>query len=423
MNVPKMKVRIIVNEFNTKQIAALIRASLEIAKILKNEYDVKILSSYHKINNEAIINKEVEGITVKFYPSSNFYKSINKDYFENNNKEDHIFIFFQNLLGMVRTSYIIKNWKKSKLIFFLFSSKANLRDLLTFKASDILKSTKRLIIHILFSGFFIPDIVIRRTIIRLNVSLIFCQSKLSTNKMKEVCEKILGKVNIIFFRPPALFEGLSETMKENSECHREQFNISKNDFVILHSGLGSLLRGVDYVVEIFEEVKKRNNKKNIKLFIAIFHTNKSGTNRKYIENLKNRLKNKYPEDVIFIDYPYREIEKIYSCADLAIFPYRLYTDIPDCPLTVVELEKLKVPVLVTNIGPIGEYIPNEKFIIDYNIKSDTEKIIKLINNHDHYKNLKDEVSRFNKESFIAMQKNIDNFKKLIEKYYVDERIF
>ena len=144
----------------------------------------------------------------------------------------------------------------------------------------------------IFSGFFIPDFVINRAILKLNISYIFCQSRFSLDRMKKVCRNILEEVEITFFRPPALFEDKVEMSKENNKQYRAEFNILENDFVILHSGLGSLLRGVDYVVEIFEKLLKEHNTRNVKLFLAIFHVDRTGTNKKYIDNLKSELEKK-----------------------------------------------------------------------------------------------------------------------------------
>jgi glycosyltransferase involved in cell wall biosynthesis len=129
---------------------------------------------------------------------------------------------------------------------------------------------------------------------------------------------------------------------------RKKLGISNDDHIVLFFGLIRKYKGLDLLLEAFKELK---SKSEIKLIIAgEFYEDK----QPYLD-----LINLYgiQNQVILHDkfIPNEEVRFYFSAADLVALPYRSATQ---SGVTQVSFH-FEVPTLVTNVGGLGEIIPDK----------------------------------------------------------------
>lgn len=129
---------------------------------------------------------------------------------------------------------------------------------------------------------------------------------------------------------------------------RKKLGVSNDDHIVLFFGLIRKYKGLDLLLEAFKELK---SKSEIKLIIAgEFYEDR----QPYLD-----LINLYgiQNQVILHDkfIPNEEVRFYFSAADLVALPYRSATQ---SGVTQVSFH-FEVPTLVTNVGGLGEIIPDK----------------------------------------------------------------
>ncbi len=144
---------------------------------------------------------------------------------------------------------------------------------------------------------------------------------------------------------------------------REEYNLSKDTFLILYAGRLVEAKGVQDLVKAFKQMRTEFD---VKLMIL--------GEGKY----KTHLKELAPEkDVIFLDpQPYEKMPEFYNAADLFILPS--YWEVQ--PLGCVEAMACGTPVISTNVGGIPEIISDGKtgLLFEPGDVIDLEKTIRKI---------------------------------------------
>ena len=154
---------------------------------------------------------------------------------------------------------------------------------------------------------------------------------------------------------------------EEKEKIKEQYNIKKEEKILLYTGRIVLEKGIK---ELLQAVLKVKNK-NFKLMIVGSALNDIELKTKFekeIEDLTKELKDK----VVFTGFiDYKEIYKFYSIADIAVLP-SICDDA--APLTIIESMASGLPIITTNSGGIPEYAKNGCAII---LEKDKDLVINL----------------------------------------------
>ena len=154
---------------------------------------------------------------------------------------------------------------------------------------------------------------------------------------------------------------------EEKEKIKEQYNIKKEEKILLYTGRIVLEKGIK---ELLQAVLKVKNK-NFKLMIVGSALNDIELKTKFekeVEDLTKELKDK----VVFTGFiDYKEIYKFYSIADIAVLP-SICDDA--APLTIIESMASGLPIITTNSGGIPEYEKNGCAII---LEKDKDLVINL----------------------------------------------
>ena len=128
---------------------------------------------------------------------------------------------------------------------------------------------------------------------------------------------------------------------EEKEKIKEQYNIKKEEKILLYTGRIVLEKGIK---ELLQAVLKVKNK-NFKLMIVGSALNDIELKTKFekeVEDLTKELKDK----VVFTGFiDYKEIYKFYSIADIAVLP-SICDDA--APLTIIESMASGLPIITTN---------------------------------------------------------------------------
>ncbi len=156
---------------------------------------------------------------------------------------------------------------------------------------------------------------------------------------------------------------------------RLKLNLKQEDQVILFFGLIRKYKGLDLLIEAFSLLK--NNPNNKLLIAGEFYEDK----QPYLD-----LISKYhiEEQVIILDQfiPNEEVKFYFSAANLVALPYRSATQ---SGVTQVSFH-FEVPTLVTNVGGLGEIIPND--VAGYVVEPNPQAIANSID--DYFLNKKEQ---------------------------------
>lgn len=153
--------------------------------------------------------------------------------------------------------------------------------------------------------------------------------------------------------------------KLDKQVARQQLGLNANDKLVLFFGLIRKYKGLDMLLDAFNELKQD---KTIKLVIAgEFYEDK----QPYLDLIE---KYQIQEQVILhAKFIANEDVKLYfSAADLVALPYRSATQ---SGVTQVSFH-FEVPTLVTNVGGLGEIIPDKVagYVVESNGKAIAEGI-------------------------------------------------
>lgn len=175
---------------------------------------------------------------------------------------------------------------------------------------------------------------------------------------------------------------------------RKKLGISNDDHIVLFFGLIRKYKGLDLLLEAFKELK---SKSEIKLIIAgEFYEDK----QPYLD-----LINLYgiQNQVILHDkfIPNEEVRFYFSAADLVALPYRSATQ---SGVTQVSFH-FEVPTLVTNVGGLGEIIPDKVagYVVEPNGLAIADGINDYFENHrieDYTEGMKKEKQKYDWSIFV-----------------------
>jgi len=142
-----------------------------------------------------------------------------------------------------------------------------------------------------------------------------------------------------------------EFLVNNNIDIRKKFNISKDDFLILHVGSHTGFKGHSEAIKIFNKAKIKNI-----VFLIIGNSIKGGCEnscrfKELASNLKHRLL-RSNKKIIISSLPRNETVAAYKQADLFLFP----SNIECSPIVLFECMAAKTPFLATDVGNASEII-------------------------------------------------------------------
>lgn len=189
------------------------------------------------------------------------------------------------------------------------------------------------------------------------------------------------------FSPHPVYDNYGEAVSRESAA--EFLKLDKETRYILFFGLIRDYKGLDWLLEAFAKCQLQD--KNVKLIVAgEFYNNPD----KYYD-IEKRLNLK--EKVLWFNnfVPDSEVKYFFSIADMVVQPYKTATQ-SGITLLSYFFEK---PVIVTNVGGLGEFVPNGK--VGYMVEPDIESIANAINDfynnnrlHDFDEGIKEEKKRY-----------------------------
>lgn len=196
---------------------------------------------------------------------------------------------------------------------------------------------------------------------------------------------------------------------------RDNFNIPKDDFIILSVGRHVPRKNFDLVIEVVKEIKEINPEFNLKYYLI-----GSGPETPRLKKLARDLK--VENQVFFLGAIDENMKnKFYKIADVFVMPsIKKKESVEGFGLVFLEANLFKVPVIGASSGGIKEAIIDNKtgFLIEPNDKNGLiEKITFLYNNNEKKIEMgeyghKRVITSFNWE--VLIQKYIELFNELIE---------
>jgi len=128
------------------------------------------------------------------------------------------------------------------------------------------------------------------------------------------------------------------------------------------------------VVEIFRYLYKKD--RSYMLLFLVYADEGENISPRWINKLKRFCKETLPQkSFLIIDNPVKNINKYSKNASFALYKYRYIGDIPECPLTIIELLKIGVPVFANKFMALEEYLGNK---LVYSTNASNEEVARVI---------------------------------------------
>jgi len=198
--------------------------------------------------------------------------------------------------------------------------------------------------------------------------------------------------------------------KPNKNQARIEFGLPTDAIIFGNIGHIKPYKGLEFIIEAFIEFsKKQNSQRNLHLCIA-----GTSTENRYISSLKKNYSNK---NISIINRDLKDLEmiKLVSALDYSVFAF---TDIWASSSVVLSLS-YGIPVIVPNIGCMGDYVENSYngfLYIPNNIQS-LINTFNLILNYKNYNHLEYMCNKYSKE--FTVSKSADKFLNIYKQVLIN----
>ncbi|HCE55001.1 MAG TPA: glycosyltransferase family 1 protein [Lutibacter sp.] len=181
-----------------------------------------------------------------------------------------------------------------------------------------------------------------------NLDFVLGVSKYIKDRVKEIAPKSC-KVDFVYNGINLdRFGNVNLQIEKNK--FRENYNISKEEIVILFAGRLQETKGIKLLMEAFIEINDKYNAKLLIVGSSGFEDSKKSSFIKELELLSHTIPNK----IVFTGYiKYSQIHIIYGLADFAVLPSLCEEALG---LTAVEALASGLPVIVTDAGGMPETV-------------------------------------------------------------------
>ena len=201
------------------------------------------------------------------------------------------------------------------------------------------------------------------------------------------------------FVPHPLYDHYGEIM-ERSEA-LQHLNLDPNYRYFLFFGLVRAYKGLDLLIDAFADERLR--KHNVKLIVAgEFYDDE----KPYLEQIKKHG----IDDLVIIQNQYindNDVKYYFNIADIVVQPYKSATQ-SGVTQVAYHFEK---PMLVTNVGGLGEIIPDGKvgYVVEPNPSAIADALVDFCEN-DHYgalvEGVRNEKQKYQWSNMTAAIKNL-----------------
>lgn len=201
------------------------------------------------------------------------------------------------------------------------------------------------------------------------------------------------------FVPHPLYDHFGEIMDRNEAI--KHLGLDENCHYMLFFGLVRAYKGLDLLIDAFADERLR--KFPLKLLVAgEFYDDI----KPYLEQIKKHTL----QDVVIIKNQYirdDEVKYYFNTADIIVQPYKSATQ-SGVTQVAYHFEK---PVLVTNVGGLGEIIPNGKvgYVVEPNPSSIANALVDFYDNEKYntfVKGVKEEKKKYQWSNMTAAIKNL-----------------
>ena len=277
-----------------------------------------------------------------------------------------LILFFGGYSGSV---FFLNYFRRlpNRKVLNIFSTRFGFRDLSTLKTSDYFYMFSRIIRHEYFYSIFFPFSLFRK-FYRQNPGL---KIVVPSERLKSYYERLLPDTNCVCIYPggdPSVF-GKSNSLPPEIKKKIE------DKVVVLHSGLGSLLRGVDNLIIAFSQLPTPLKRRSI-LLLSIYEKKTERTSVKLIRSYLEKYLSS--EEYIIIDSALPNVYPIYDIAEICVFPYRYTGDIPEVPLTLIELIHRRKIVITSRLGCLSEWVNDGDLVNPKDIRELKNRIQRCI---------------------------------------------
>lgn len=175
-------------------------------------------------------------------------------------------------------------------------------------------------------------------------------------------ERELKQIGVPTSKMRTIFTGINRDVfkpDNNKAENLRQLKIDPSKQIILFAGDITPWKGIDMFLLAFAEVNRQNDDTLAILMTKNIYKYES-ERREEIEELIDKLKIR--ENIYFIGQ-HEKIQDIYNVADIVVFPYVTLFSVMDIPLSLLEAMSVRKPVVVTDVGAMGEALENDSGLL------------------------------------------------------------
>jgi len=147
---------------------------------------------------------------------------------------------------------------------------------------------------------------------------------------------------------------------------RRKYGIKESDKIILYLGRINQVKGVDFLLNSFRELRAQYD--NLKLVLI-------GPDSGFLSKVRTQMSEMGEDKIVYTGFVPEKIKlEAYADADIYVLP-SIYDNFP---ITVLEALASALPVIVTNHCVIADIVDEVGRVVDYNIASLNEAIIDFL---------------------------------------------
>ncbi len=255
-------------------------------------------------------------------------------------------LFYGGYLGALLFMCAFQHLPQPKILN-LFSYKISWRDFQHLKFTDFIYMFQRIFRHPYFWGRWVPDILFRHYFQKSNIRKVILPSR----RLQRIYRQLLRENRTVCLYPGG---DLSPVAARARHIPAEMEQRLRGKTVVLHTGLASLLRGVDDLITAYSRIPQKARDRSLLLLCLYLRPGEKIYSCRRIRQLLHRhLREK---DYLLWEEPLADVAAVYDRADICVFPYRYVGDFPEIPLTMMELLTRGKTMITYRLGSIPELV-------------------------------------------------------------------
>ena len=333
---------IVMRSFFAHRVGALSRVAAELALRMNEQgHETHILTD----SDGGPANRDWFGreLTVHTVPRTGVLRTYREfAAFAETNRYDRVFLH-TSVFGLVLFALSLGFRFAPRLDVLVYTRKPRLSDFSGIRGREFFSHFRRIFFRNFIFGFFLPERVVARA---LGLAMcVFVPGRALHAHYSRLHDRVLS----LAFGMDNRFVARAEHAAAPPLVREMEAFKTEGRVILAHSGLATPFRGWEYAVRLF----RRLNRPDAVLYLLLYADEGEHIGPGEIKRARRLC---HGENIRVVTEPLPELGDVFSKVDIALYYYRYAGDIPECPLTLNELQKGGAVVLSNRVSGIGDML-------------------------------------------------------------------